>query len=736
MGLIVKGRRWPWVVGIAVATLVVLVGLCEAAGWPFLVGPLQRWVSHAIDRRVAFGSEANQGVRINLVGSVRVTAASIEIGSPAWSKEPHMVLAKNAILKLGYGDIWRAYRGKPLHIRELRAEQFDGRIEREADGRATWQFGAPKAPDLERPARFPSFGDLRVADGTLLFRDAILGANLDARFSLTEQAAGASPAPSAGSRAASLNVSTPGAASAPALRAASAASPASGPASNASGLHFSANGTYRKLPLKVELATSSIAALAGPQADEVVQPVTLDATIGRAMVAFRGTASDPLHFTGLRGGFRVEGPSLAAVGDALGVTLPTTGPFKTDGFLTKDDDVWKAVFNRAAIGESRLAGSFTFDRGREVPLLAGRLTGSRLLLKDLGPVVGGAPRPAKETEKAKRVAAKATKGSAAGDPASQKSARVLPDRQFDLPSLRAMDANVLIDIAHFDLGTELLEPLEPLHTHLRLAGGVLTLSDLDARTAQGRLSGEFELDGRKPQAVWRADLRLLGVRLERWLHQARAKDAPPYITGQLDGQVKVVGRGRSTAEILGSLEGGIRFHLRNGSLSHLAVEAAGIDVAQALGVMIRGDKSLVINCNIVDLAVQKGVARPTVFVIDTSDSTLWFDGTVSLQSEALDLRAIVSPKDFSPLTLRSPVHVKGTFSNPSISLEAGRLGAKVGAAALLSLLNPLAAVIPFIDSGARDEAKQEAAQCAALAQRGNPARLAPVAGAAAVSRRR
>ena len=282
---------------------------------------------------------------------------------------------------------------------------------------------------------------------------------------------------------------------------------------------------------------------------------------------------------------------------------------------------------------------------------------------------------------------------------------------------------MLIDIAHLDLGTTLLEPLEPLRTHLRLAGGVLTLSEIEARTAQGRLTGALSLDGRKPLALWKADLDLLGVRLERWLRQGRDGDAPPYVSGMLDGQIKVAGSGRSTAEILGSLDGGMRFHLRNGSLSHLALEAAGIDIAQALGMVVKGDEALKIQCNIADLVVTRGVAKPRVFVIDTSDSTVWIDGTVSLQNEAMDLRAVVSPKDFSPLTVRTPVYVKGTFSNPAISVELGKIGAKVGAAALLSLLNPLAAVIPFVDPGANDEAKRAASQCAELAARGNVAKV-------------
>ena len=100
--------------------------------------------------------------------------------------------------------------------------------------------------------------------------------------------------------------------------------------------------------------------------------------------------------------------------------------------------------------------------------------------------------------------------------------RVIPDRVFDLPSLRAMDANVLIDIAMFDPGTTLIEPLRPVRAHLLLADGVLTLADFDGRTAQGRLVGYLQLDGRGKEAVWTADLRALGVELSHWLHLKRS----------------------------------------------------------------------------------------------------------------------------------------------------------------------------------------------------------------------
>ena len=718
--------RGVWIVGGLVLALVVGFGLCEAAGWPFLVGPLQRGLTKALDRpfTIASGTDGERA-RIGLLGSVRVRAPSIEIGAPSWSQAPHMLLARNATLKLGYIDLWRAYRSGPLHIAELRADGLDAQIERLADGRASWQFGAAKPADPERPARLPSFGELRIGDGKLLFRDAILEADLDAKFSLTERSGDAASAPAAASVPTSASAATP---------APSAAGPMGAAVrSGGSGLSLQATGLYRKLPLKIDLSTTGVLELAGSDAAKITQPVTLDATIGRARVRFNGSAADALHLTGLRGRFNVEGPSLAAVGDPLGVTLPTTGTFKTRGFLAKEGGLWKAVFDEATIGGSRLAGAFTFDRRPSVPLLSGRLSGSRLVLADLGPAVGAPVRSGAVAGKVAPGAAAASRAAvaasgpdaAAASPPTAKAGRVLPDRRFDLPSLRAMDANVLVDIAYLDLGTALLEPLKPLRTHLTLQGGVLALRDIDARTAEGRLSGEIQLDGRAPKALWNADLRLLGVRLEHWLHQSRSNGGPPYISGQIDGQVKVAGAGRSTAEILGSLGGAMRFHLRNATVSHLAVELAGIDVAQGLGMLLKGDDALPILCNVIDLGIDKGIARPRMFILDTSDSTVWIDGSVSLQNEALDLTAVVSPKDFSPLTLRTPIHVKGTFSAPAVSLEKGKLGAKVGAAALLALLNPLAALIPFIDPGSRDDAQREAAQCSALAQRGNLARVAP-----------
>jgi hypothetical protein len=675
---IARPVRWR-LAGVAVlAALLVGLGVCEALGWPFLAAPMQRWIGDALQRRVSLSADPAQApqANIHLLGGIRIAAPQIEIGAPAWSTAPYTLRARDARLTLAYADLWRVRRGEPLHIRELRAARLEGQLERRADGHASWQFGTrTDTPDTaEPPARTPSFGRLQVDSGTMALHDALMGVDLDATFSLVD----------------GVEVSAAGLA-------------ASGPAP---GLNFSAKGMYRKKPLTIEAHASGVLPAIADDAASVALPVSIKARVGGATLSFDGTATDALRLTSLQGRFSVQGPSLAAVGDPLRVTLPTTAPFRAEGLVAKQGVVWNAVLERVGIGASRLAGAFTYDPRPHRPLLAGRLTGSKLMLADLGPTIGA---PVRDTAAASPAAALRSPTAGTG--------HVLPDRAFDLPSLRAMDANVLIDIDSLDSGSPLLEPLKPLRTHLVLSDGVLVLRDLEARTGQGHLAGTLQLDGRGALALWTADLRWDGVRLERWIHQPRANNAPPYASGSLNGRARVAGQGKSTAAILGGLRGEVRMHLVDGTISHLAVEAAGLDIAQGLGVFLKGDDALPVQCGVFDLVAEQGLLRPRVAVLDTRDSTLWIDGTLSLATELLDLRVVVTPKDFSPLALRAPLQLRGSFSSPRVSIDKGKLGTRLGAAAVLALVNPLAAVIPLIDIGNAADAQRGGDDCRALSAR-------------------
>ncbi|MEP7157741.1 MAG: AsmA family protein, partial [Betaproteobacteria bacterium] len=469
-------------------------------------------------------------------------------------------------------------------------------------------------------------------------------------------------------------------------------------------------------PFKVNLVSTGVLPWMSNEIVAVPVPVSVNATAGTAKLVFNGTASDAMHLKDLSGRFTLSGSSLADAGKPFGVTLPTTGAFRTAGIAVKQGPTWRVLVEDATVGSSKLNGAFTYESSRAVPLLIGKLGGSRLLLSDLGPAIGAAPASTTNTASD---AGNLKKTSAPG--------KVLPDRKFELASLRVMDANVIFDVAEVDLNTTLLEPFRPLHGHIQLFDGVLKLTDISASTAQGTLTGAWVLDGRGNTGLWNADMRWENVQLDRWLHQKRAKDAaPPFISGSLRGSAKVRGQGQSTAEILATLKGRVFSELEDGEMSHLIIELAGLDIAQGLGLLFKGDEQLPVDCAVTELVAENGVFQSRVTVIDTPDSTLFVDGTISLGAEALDLRAVVTPKDFSPLTLRTPLQVRGTFGNPQVAVDKGALTRKVGSAVLLGLLNPLAALIPLADRGDKATARKRASGCEALARRGSERLKAPV----------
>lgn len=436
-------------------------------------------------------------------------------------------------------------------------------------------------------------------------------------------------------------------------------------------------GQLRRQQLSLKAEAGAGMALFAP-ADAGLPPVQLRAEVTQrdGRIAFNGTAASLLDARALDGQLQVRGNSLADIGRPFGITLPNTPAFDLAGRLQHASGVWQLTGTKARIGQSQLGGDFAYDTTRKPrPLLSGLLRGGPLRLADLGPAVGT-------------------------DAPPSRAGRVLPDRQLDIPSLKVMDARVAIALSQLDLGTANLAPLAPVNASLVLENGVLNLSDIHAGIAGGEMSGMARLDSRPELPQWTIGLDVRGMAIEQWLKfQAVKQLAEDPLTGRLRADIDVQGRGRSTAALLGSLTGPISLRLDKGTVSHLLTEAAGLDIAQGLGLLLRGDKKLELSCARLDGNFKAGVLRPRSAVVDNRDSRLDIDGRVSLADETLDLRVVARPKDFSLLTLRSPVRVQGTLSDPRIALEGKALGGKAIAAIALGALTPPAALLAFIDPG-------------------------------------
>ena len=666
-----RWRRPAWVAGGLAGLLVLGVVAGELSGWPVLRQPMERAVANAAGVPVVLQGE----VKLHLIWRPRLEVDRLQIASDERFKVPHLLDAQGVSLAWTWGDVWRWRQGQSLRVLSLQANELDAQLVRLKDGSANWQLGTPQ-PEGAKPdaaLALPRFGTLLMKKGRIDWNDAVQDVDLKVAVQGSEGEA---------------------------------------VQGTDAGYVATFNGRYQALPLKLNVrAGSTLPLLQDAQGAAAAPwvPLRVEGSVGASRLLFDGQAAALLGTPRLQGEVQFKGRSLAAVGEPLGITLPQTPPFDLRGTLDHDAGVWHLLARRAAIGSSLLAGDLVFDQRQTPSRLSGQLTGSRLALADLGPAIGG-------------------KGGDTTQDDATPPGRVLPQRRFDLPSLKAMDADVQVAIDQLDFGTTAMAPLQRLKTRVRLTSGVLRLEDVQAAVSGGSIAGSTQLDANANPAAWAAKLEFKAIDMAGWLRglstDGKPASAPPtkgaatlkkerdqarkggdqavqsYLTGQLFGSVDVRGAGRSTGEILASLDGPVQLSLRDGTLSHLATEAMGLDVAESLGVLIRGDQPLPLRCARFDMIARQGVVAPTLAVIDSADSTIRITGEVSLRDESLALRVVTRSHDWSPLSLRTPVTVSGTLADPRVGIEAkGLVGRVLGAVALGAAVGPAAALLPLIEQG-------------------------------------
>jgi AsmA family protein len=644
-----------WLVGSLLA-LVLAVIVCEIAGWPFLRQPLQQLLQDKLHRSV----EIERPFRLQLLGGVRLQVGGLKLAAPEGFDAPYFVDAHGLDLALRYRDLWSLKETDPYRIEAIRADQLNAYLLRHADRHASWEF---ELDDSGPPRPFPLIEQLAVNQGQAKVADAVTNAQLAVTF-FTEEGE---------------HLATPES-------------------------RVKVNGQFRKLPIQGELVTQGFLPVATQGSKS--PPINSQGWLkyGAVNAQFRGAVYDLFGTQRVKGKVEVKGASLADVGDLLDLTFPRTASFKVSADIEKGMDQWQVNIPSAHIGHSRLSGQFVYDFAPETPMLRGKLQGSLLMLADLAPAFGATQ---------DNPAAKAHPG------------KLFPDESLDFTTYGRMNADIDVHLDAVDLGHAFKQRISPLKLHLTLIKHKLSLAELEASTAQGTLTGALSIDAHDssnadlsppPAPDWDIQMAVHDIRLEQWIRAASAankvadKQATPprpYITGKLNGKAKLQGQGRSTAALLKSLDGQVALMIRQGEISHLVVEAAGLDIAQAVGLLIKGDQPVPMQCAAMGWRAKQGVLTPEAAIIDTPVTTVNILGDINLGQEQLNLKLQASPKNFSPLTVRSPILVTGPFVDPKVSLSPGPIAARVAGGVLLALINPFAAILPFLDPGSTPEVTDE-----------------------------
>jgi AsmA family protein len=117
------------------------------------------------------------------------------------------------------------------------------------------------------------------------------------------------------------------------------------------------------------------------------------------------------------------------------------------------------------------------------------------------------------------------------------------------------------------------------------------------------------------------------------------------------GEIRLKGRGNTTAQMLASSSGDLSLLMGQGQISNLLLELPGLDGAEIIKFLLRGDKNVKLRCAAAAFDVKDGLMTSRALVLDTEDTVVWGDGHVNFGTEATDLYFRPYPKDTSILAL-------------------------------------------------------------------------------------
>jgi AsmA family protein len=572
----------------------------------------------------------------------------LSLKNPSWARHDGMVHADRLIVTVSLGRLLRGQLVLP------RVEVFRPTVdlERDAEGRASWEFGdASGKPQMSaKPAKIPTIRRLLIEDGKVRVDDRIRKLLLDGTLNAADESG-----------------------------------------KESAGFSLKCTGSLNEKPFRAQIHGGPLVNL------DPDHPYDLEAHLTASDITLDAHASFPKPFDLAQYAvkFSVSGRDLADIYYLTGLALPNTPPFQLGADVRHIGTVFRLQDLKGKLGSSDIEGELEIQAAGEKPKLIAKLRSHSLNMVDLAPALG---HPASSPASSLATKAPASHRSSKAPPPTQTppaSDRLFPDADLQVNRVRGMDADVTYQ-ADSVVAPKL--PMKQVNFHLQLHDGLLRMDPLAFVLDAGRFSGRVAIDARKDVPETTIDMAIDQVDLAQF-KSASAKQPP--LEGSLDGRLDIHGFGTSVHKLASTADGSLSVAIPEGQMNDALAELTGINVVRGLGLLLsQKENDTQIRCGIVDFQAQKGMLESKSVFIDTTNVLITGRGNINLGDERLDLTLQGDPKKVRLLRLRSPITLHGTLLRPAVGVKTDKLLAQAGAAiALGTLLTPAAAALALIDPG-------------------------------------
>ncbi|MBA2658040.1 MAG: AsmA family protein [Nitrosospira sp.] len=597
--------------------------------WNMLKPYVERQVTEKTGRK--FLIQGNLDVSLSL--NPRISAEGLSLANADWGSEQPMLGVGKVAFRISLLDLLKG----DIVLPEVSISQPKIILEKSEDGMRNWDL-----KKTEKESELPKIGRLNIDQGTLGFRDPKTETDITVTVSTESTSTDARETP--------VNVVAEG---------------------KFSGLKFSSRIHGGEL---VSLTDKSRP-----------YPAKGNAQIGTTHAAFDGTITGLETLAAMDMKLEIQGDDLSALYPIVGIVIFPSPPYHIAGRLLHQKTEWSFKEFVGVVGKSDMGGDVLFDTGGKRPMLRADVVSKVLDLEDLNGFMGARRGPMPEDSPAEKQEKKAS--------IEAQRDRMLPDQEFKVDRLRAMDADVRFtgqSIRNKNL------PVEHLEAHLKIEDGLLTMDPVNFSVAGGNIITKGTVNARKDIPVAETRIEFRKLRLSKLFPKSETMQSSKGLIG---GITQLKGEGKTVGALLASSDGRVGLVMSGGEMSEMVLAGVDLDGGELIKLLFTGDKNVPIRCAVVDFDVKKGLMNSDAFVIDTTETNIVGEGHIRLVDETIKMKLSPQPKDFSILSLRTPVHISGTFKKPRI-LPDKMLAIRIGSSVLLGVLaTPLASLIPLIETG-------------------------------------
>jgi uncharacterized protein involved in outer membrane biogenesis len=412
---------------------------------------------------------------------------------------------------------------------------------------------------------------------------------------------------------------------------------------------------------------------------------------------------------------RIAGKDIAALKPFFESFPDYGGAFRFEGRLESPQARRLRVDDAALqVGDSQMSGDLEFDLSGSRPEISATLKSPKLDLIPL--VLWLRPEPLPEIE----------------SPAVVKSDRIIPDAPLPLEALKVLDGRVKLHAERILLPAL---DMQNFKGEIRIQDGHVLADPVTFQSGEGRFEGRTVLRQVPDGAVISLNLRVEDIELEAMRSAGEIKS---FLTGLLNVEADLTGRGRSVSELLGSLDGRWVDIASDGRIANryfapflLNPNVRGT-ILRSVNPAYKMQDYTEFNCRANQFEIEAGVATWSGF-LDTDLVYLAAGGTIDLSTERIDIAANPRPKEgvgveqigqvtFNMAELTKPFKINGTLADPRIGLAPSRAFSTIAKAlGGFLLLGPVGLAAAFADvSIGKDNSCMKALENFASSKEGSP----------------